>query len=51
MTKVYSATSPNMKDQWSGKILRPNSFTIGDIPTRVSTKFAIRPVPVCALYS
>ena len=27
ITKLYRATSPSMNDQWSGKILRPNSRT------------------------
>ena len=27
MTKLYSAISPNMKDQWSGKTLRAKNFT------------------------
>ncbi|MFB9070565.1 hypothetical protein ACFFX0_04925 [Citricoccus parietis] len=40
-----------MKDQWSGKILRPNSLTMGDSPARVSMKFAIFPVGVEAWYS
>src|SRR6476620_629208 len=48
MTKEYSATSPNMNDQWSGKTLRPNSRRIPEPPTRESTKSVIRPVLVLA---
>src|SRR5699024_9973257 len=39
--KEYSAISPSRKDQWSGKILRPNSLTILEMPTRVSRKSAV----------
>src|SRR3712207_3924770 len=48
MTKEYRATSPNMKDQWSGKTLRPNSRRMPDPPTRESTKSVNRPVLVLA---
>src|SRR5215217_931373 len=48
MTKEYSATSPNMNDQWSGKTLRPNSRRIPEPPTRASTKSVTRPVLVLA---
>src|SRR6478735_4600804 len=48
MTKEYSATSPKMNDQWSGKALRPNSRRIPEPPTRESTKSVIRPALVLA---
>src|SRR6476620_6182267 len=48
MTKEYSATSPNMNDQWSGKTFRPNSRRIPEPPTRWSTKSVMRPPVVLA---
>src|SRR5512141_1820931 len=48
MTKEYSATSPNMNDQWSGKTFRPNSRSIPAPPTRSSTKLVMRPPLVLA---
>src|SRR6478609_4249064 len=48
MTKEYSATSPNMNDQWSGKTFRPNSRSIPEPPTRWSTKSVMRPPVVFA---
>ena len=34
--KLYSATSPSMNDQWSGKILRPSSLTMPEMLVRSS---------------
>src|SRR6478672_8918425 len=48
MTKEYSATSPNMNDQWSGKTFRPNSRRMPEPPTRWSTKSVMRPPLVLA---
>src|SRR5699024_4226795 len=38
MTKLYSATSPNMNDQWSGKILRAMNRTKPPPATRWSSQ-------------
>src|SRR6059036_3044222 len=48
MTNEYSATSPNMNDQWSGNTLRPNSRRMPEPPTRSSTKSVKRPTLVLA---
>ena len=42
-TKLHSAISPSMKDQWSGKTLRICFFMAVPSPSRSSAQVAIAP--------
>src|SRR5688572_20156353 len=42
-TKLHSAISPSMKDQWSGKTLRTCFFADPAMPARSSTQLAAPP--------
>src|SRR5688500_5393299 len=43
-TKLHSAISPSMKDQWSGKTLRTCFLVAAAMPVRSSAQFAAAPI-------